>query len=326
MEKAVSIKHLTTVSFEPEASTLQIAADIYLPENISHTSTLVFFCLPGGGMNKRYYNLSVPGAEQFSFARQMIARGHVVVAIDPVGVGDSDRPKDGFSLLPEAMAEAHAQAVAAIRSGLLAGTLTASLPALSSVVAVGVGHSVGGLLFTLQQARYHSFDGLALLGVGAGGLPQDLTDTERPFIDNPAALRANLRSLAQARFGKPYFNLETRGRGRALFGGHANQDALVAIREQASATLLATTCMLAMMPGSCRDYFAALTVPVLIASGDDDMAGAPRDLAPYLSGCPDLTLVTLEKTGHSHFAFPSCAQLFERMHQWGRSVSSIKAE
>jgi len=80
------------------------------------------------------------------------------------------------------------------------------------------------------------------------------------------------------------------------------------------------------MPGSCRDDFAALSVPVLIASGDDDMAGAPRDLAPYLSRCPELTLATLEKTGHSHFAFPSCARLFEQMHQWGRSVSSKKAE
>src|SRR5258708_31698953 len=68
----------------------------------------VLFCFPGGGMSRRYWDLTVPG---YSFAEYACERGFVTVLADHPGVGDSDGPDDGWTLTPETVAAVNAAAV-----------------------------------------------------------------------------------------------------------------------------------------------------------------------------------------------------------------------
>ncbi|WP_232295269.1 hypothetical protein [Parafrankia sp. EUN1f] len=69
----------------------QIAVSIHLPagELASAGPRPVLVALPGGGYNRRYFDLPAAG---FSQAEHHCRRGTVVVAIDHLGVGDSTVP------------------------------------------------------------------------------------------------------------------------------------------------------------------------------------------------------------------------------------------
>src|SRR5207237_922822 len=56
----------------------------------------VLFCLPGGGMSRRYFDL----ANGFSMAEHLAARGYTVLALHHPGVRDSPPPDDPWALTP----------------------------------------------------------------------------------------------------------------------------------------------------------------------------------------------------------------------------------
>jgi pimeloyl-ACP methyl ester carboxylesterase len=88
----------------------------------------------------------------------------VVIAADPLGVGDSGRPEDGTLCTYEALADAAHGAVDLIRAHLRDGSLVERLPPIAAARIVVVGHSMGGGLVVLQQARWSSYDAIAMLG------------------------------------------------------------------------------------------------------------------------------------------------------------------
>jgi pimeloyl-ACP methyl ester carboxylesterase len=77
-----------------------------------------------------------------------------------------------------------------------------------------------------------------------------------------------------------------------------------------------------MLPGSSSDACAQVDVPVFLAVGDSDMTGPAHALPASFSGSNDIVLLILPDTGHTHFIFPSCAQLYRRLADWGDSVAS----
>lgn len=303
---------------------LRIAATIFLPERAALSERpLVFFCLPGGGLNSLYFNLDVPGSEAgaFSFARQMAARGCITVAIDHLGIGASSIPRDGFALTPEVMVEANGRAVESIQQALRAGALIEGWPALPALRSIGVGHSMGGMLTTMQQAERRSHDAIAVLGFSTRGLPEYLIPEDTEYVDNPAGARANIVRLAQLRSMDPYPDLNTRGQAREIYGGRADKQALEALRV-ARDKVLAVMGFFSMLPGSTSDVCAQVDVPVFLAVGDRDMTGPAHALPASFNGSPDVTLLVLPDTGHTHFIFPSCAQLFQRLADWAHSATA----
>jgi hypothetical protein len=189
----------------PAQAGLALAADVYLPVD-AKAPAAALFCLPGGGMTRGYFDLAAPGR---SFAGAMTARGFAVVALDSLGWGESSRPRDGFALVPEAIAAANAQAVDA-----LAGELEARWPGLPRI---GVGHSLGALLAIVQQAEHESFDALVLLGATTRGLRVVLSDEELAYADRPEAARAELVRLARRRSGgEAWFELPNAARAGAV--------------------------------------------------------------------------------------------------------------
>jgi pimeloyl-ACP methyl ester carboxylesterase len=257
-------------------------------------------------MSRRYFDLPVPaGVPGWSMARHLAAHGFVVVTLDPPGVGESDRPDDGYALTPEVVADVHAHAFEQILSKPL-------VPA--GLTAIGVGHSAGAALVVYQQARHRSFVGLALLGFGAGGLPGHLRDDERRYAGDPEGLRPALAGLAAERFGEP-LPVGSTGGSAFLVHGTVPDVARHALAD-ASAAMLALVGLSCMIPGSCTAELAAIDVPVFLGSGDHDISGDPEDVARALSAVPQITSVVLGGSGHNHNVAPDRALLWDRLGDW----------
>jgi hypothetical protein len=280
----------------PGERELSLVADVYRPQG---APSAVLFCFPGGGLDRRWFDLAAPGR---SFARAMTARGFAVVTIDSLGWAESSRPRDGFALVPEVIAAANAQAVEA-----LAAELWPELPR------IGVGHSLGALLTVVQQAEHESFDALVLLGASTRGLRVVLSDEELAYADRPEAARAELVRLARKRSGgEAWFELPAAARAGALFNGGADPAALAAMRAIAC-DVVSVAALFSMIPGSSAPWAERVRVPVFLGVGERDITGPPHELPAAFPATRDLVLHVQPGASHSHFAFPSCEGLFERI-------------
>lgn len=302
-------KHLrlpTTLSL-PGEGVLHAGASLWYPATQPRA---VWVCQPGGNMNRHYFDLRPPDSEDlsYSFAAQMVARGDAVLALDPLGIGESDRPADGWQLTPEALAEAAVSAVSTALSRLPQAPL------------IGLGHSMGALMTVLTQDRGQPFSGVAVLGFATRGLPNFLPpalQTLNGVVPDGAALRPH----AQKMFGDPFPVIHRRSRGNKEFYGSAEAevDGIRALK-RATDCLLPIPALRSMMPGNVAAEAQRLRVPVFIGVGDRDLVGPTEDLPTAFAAAPSVHLEVLPDTGHSHFLFPSRVRLFDALSDWAAGV------
>jgi pimeloyl-ACP methyl ester carboxylesterase len=266
----------------------EVAYDVLVPAAL-HSGSRLLFCIPGGGVNRGYF--AMPG---FSFADAMLVAGHVVVLIDPPGVGDSTRPADGYALTAAVIATALHAVLARVR---------ADYPALP---VIGVGHSAGAMLAVVQHDLFGDFAALALLCFGTAGLPEYF----KPGIAEKAAdlawLKANLAEIAAEQFGAPY--LPPRPDPRETPAARAMR----AVHDH----VVSAIAMQSMAPGNVADELARVTVPVFMAAGDRDMTGPPHLLPAACVACPDLTLHVVADAGHHIFVVANAGRLYRRLTDW----------
>ena len=300
----------------PGESSLAVAVSLYWPASAPRA---VLVCLPGGNMNRHYFDLQVPEAEPtFSFAEAMAARGYLVVAVDHLGVGDSSRPEDGWALTPALLTEANAAAVTELLTRLRAGTLAPDRGPLPGLRAIGIGHSMGAMMTVLLQAAAQPYDAVALLGFATRGLPQFAPPALKDIAD-PDALRPQLPAIARQMFGVPYPRLGGNGGSgnRAEIYGSAQADPRgIAALKAATDNLLPVPATLSLAPGNVATEAATLAVPVFIGVGERDMTGPPEAIPASFPASPAVTLEVLPETGHSHFLFPTRGRLFQRLDDW----------
>jgi len=299
----------------PGEGTLTVAADVFVPSRM-RSPPVALFCLPGGALTRQYYHLRAEG--DFSFAAYMASRGFIVVTLDPLGVGDSTRPRAGFELTPRLLAQANSLAVEILREDLKSGRVTGqALPQLQSI---GVGHSMGAMLTILQQAEYGGHAALVLLGFSAQGLPAALSAQESSYAADPAGARANLVRLARLRGSDPYPEITRSAQSKELFAG-ANADRRgVEALQRARSSLLLSAGLFSMIPGSTAPECAQIDTPLLLGVGDRDIAGPPHEIPASFPASRDLTLLVLPATGHCHFVFDSRHRLFERVASWCEAI------
>jgi pimeloyl-ACP methyl ester carboxylesterase len=298
-----------------------IAADVFVPQSV-RTTPLLWVCIPGGGMNRQYFDLDVTGQNgTFSMARHLAAGGDLVVTVDPPGVGGSDTPDDGYTLTPRVVADVLAAALDRLRGELGSDGLSAA--GLSGVVPralVGLGHSAGALLVAFQQAHHHSYDVVALLGFSGSGLPDVLNEDELRCAGRPEQFSENVRNLTRARFGNPLPEWSSSTTGELEPNAVARQvDAALAA---ASSRLLALVGMTAIVPGSVQPELDQLSVPIFAALGEHDLGGTLDVLPGQLPACRDLTLFLLEGAGHNHNVAVNRRLLWDRAARWATSVTS----
>jgi pimeloyl-ACP methyl ester carboxylesterase len=284
----------------------EVRGELFLPAGLAAAPRALLVCLPGGAMNRGYFDLPTPeGEAEASFARAMTARGFAVALFDYVGVGESPPPADLFRLTLEAHAAANAAAVRELLARLHAGRLP-GVPAWPGLRSIGVGHSYGAAQTIVQQARDPIHAGLALFGYGLNGTPQYLTEEERALT--PEAARPVLGELARKRFGHPVIPIEAPGGARS------------AILAGAMDRLYAVVSYAAMIPNLLLAETSAVKVPVLLALGDKDMQ-QPTHAAPMAyPASPDVTLLVLPDTRHNHFIYPTRTRLFDRLAHWAGAL------
>lgn len=311
----------------PGEGALHIAASLYAPQSRPGLEApILLVCLPGGGMNRRYFDLlPEDGDDSFSFARQMSARGFHVLTIDHLGIGDSTRPADGYALDPDVLVQANAEALDQVLAGLRAGTYGgAPLP---NILSVGVGHSMGAMLTLLQQSRFRPHAAIALLGFSTRGLPDYTPPALAELARDPEQLRAQLPALTRRIFREPYPKVQRDPQAKGIFGGgSADPRGVAALKAASDEPLLPLAAYQSMLPGNVAPDAAKIDVPVFLGVGARDMAGPPQQIPAAFTGSSDIELQVLADTGHAHFLFAARRQLFERLAVWTRYITAARGE
>jgi pimeloyl-ACP methyl ester carboxylesterase len=259
----------------------------------------LLFAIPGGTYTKGYWHLDVPGRPGYSFAERMVAAGFAVAAVDNFGTGSSTRPASGDDAGLVAMADANAAVAAQLRLRF------PGLPV------IGVGHSMGGALAVLQQARHRSFDYLAVLGYGyqpLAGLSADLTNEQLL-----AETAARFSQLADCPDG--YYSMD-RTMLRPQFHFPDVPDDVV-LADDAQATVLPRAALHAVAAAPTgRPLAAAVDVPVFQGWGERDNTPDPHRDGAYFNSCPDYTLFVLPRSGHCHNLATTRQALWDRLIAW----------
>jgi pimeloyl-ACP methyl ester carboxylesterase len=309
------------VSAVAPAGCNRIAADLFVPESVRQMP-LLWVCIPGGGINRQYFDLDVAGQnDAFSMARHLAADGDLVVTVDPPGVGGSDTPDDGYTLTPRVVAEVLAAAIDELRSDLGSdGFAAAGLSGVVPRAMVGLGHSAGALLVAYQQAHHHSYDVVALLGFSASGLPGVLNEDELRYAGRPERFSEDVKNLTRARFASPLPEWSNSSTGELEPNAVSTQvDVALAA---ASSPLLALVGMTAIVPGSVQPELDELRIPIFAALGEHDLGGTLDVLPGQFPACGDLTLFLLEGAGHNHNVAVNRRLLWDRVARWATSVTS----
>ena len=297
-----------------------MAADVFEPDPAAIPDhPVVLCCLPGGGVDRRYYDLRVASDDTYSFARHLVREGVTVVVFDHLGVGESSDAQDEL-LTVEVLAAAADRAMREVVAEVAPGATS-----------VGVGHSMGAMLTVEQQAKHRTHAGLALLGFGNQGLPTLLHPDVLALAEgDPDELRRRLpelwRKQAEERAATPPPAPESSPRrdgrraGAPFFHGENLPDDVVAAVKGISAPAPGVAALTSMIPGSVKREMAALDVPILLANGELDFTGPRHEIAAGFRSCRDLTVLELPGAGHSHHAFPARLQLWDRLAAWTRSL------
>ena len=308
----VRIEAVAPAIIEGQSEAYSLAVRIVAPPaEMLPPKPLVLFCFPGGSFAKEYYDM--PG--DFSFAAAMAARGHVCVLIDHLGVGASSRPADGYLLHPDVVAGANIEAVGDIRSRLTAGAF--GYPALTDLTPIGVGHSMGGMLTGIAQARSRPFAAVAILGSAPFGHSGILPEPLRPVADDPARARQEIVPRMRAA-GLPAYVEAHEVAQRHLLFADVPEPGLAAMAS-AQTRLIRVCGLFSVVPKSWAPDAAQITAPVFLAFGDRDLRTDLTGLGDFFSSASDVRQLVLADTGHMHFAYPSRAELFGAIGAWAEA-------
>jgi len=284
---------------------------------------IVWFGWPGGGYNRHYFDLQLPGRQGYSEAEFHAARGSIFVACDHIGVGDSSLPQGAFN--HSDTARVNAAVARAVMDRLRDGSLTAQLPALADLFPVAMGQSYGGLLLTHLQAEHGLFRGVAMLGWS--GICTQVKDSSgqgnvaRPdALAGTDALRDGLRHPYRRSFH--FDDVPEDIVAEDLLGYPARIG--VPVPAWSSPFMPGGPNFAPergpLGPGVVVEEAAAITVPVFIGNGEIDTVPDPRtEPAAYPRSC-DITTMVLPRSSHMHNFAGTREMLWRRLENWAIGI------
>jgi hypothetical protein len=260
--------------------------------------------MPGGAASWRYFDMRVPGYpdDAYSYAAIFAARGIGTVAIDTLGIGESDFPFDVAELTLEAIAAANDQAGRHVRSALGTGTLVPGLDPVAAPFVVGLGHSGGAGATIVQQSRHATYDAVALFGMPA--------DDFAMYGDGKATahdvMRPNERGLLV---------MDERPLASRIAGFHP--DTPPEVIEAFLGMLPVPPSMTAFTRnGTLASHAKSIICPVFVGFGEQDLAGSPLLEGSRYAQAVDSTVYVQPHARHNHFAASTRTELWTTLYNW----------
>lgn len=315
------------IAVEPEdakGESLIVSVTVIAPDpGLVGLAPVVWFAWPGGGYNRRYFDLQLPGRTGYSQAEFHVARGAIFVTCDHPGVGDSSIPAGAFG--HSDLARVNAVVARKVIAGLQDGSLIPGLPPLAEVFAVAMGQSYGGLLLTHLQAEHGVFRGVAMLGWS--GICTQVKDLGGEANVAPPAELAGTEALRDG-LNHPY---------RGSFHFDDVPEDIVAedmlgypARVGVTVPAWATPFMPGgpnfapergpLGPGVVTQEAAAIDVPVFIANGEIDTAPDPRAEPMAYVRSPDISTMVLPRSSHMHNFAGTREILWKRLDNWAAGI------
>jgi alpha-beta hydrolase superfamily lysophospholipase len=280
---------------------VHIAVDVVFPAKAPRA---LIVCVPGGGMNRRYFDLPTPAGEpEASFACALAAHGFAAAVIDPLGVGESTVPRDPYQVHIDLQAAAQVDVCRYLQEGLRRGTLDPSCPPVPDLKSFGAGHSLGAMTTVIQQAAHPIHSGLMLCGFHTYGQPQHIS-AEDAALD-PAWVRTHMPELIRSRNLQPYFTLKPPATKQRV-------SAAVAMEPH----LMMMSALSSTIPNVVAEDAAKLTVPIMLVFGDNDVNIDPHKAVAAYTGSGDISLLILKDTKHNHVIYPTRTLMFDRVAAW----------
>ena len=305
----------------PFAGSHRVRGWVFAPDEGSRprSTVQVACCLAGGTCSTDYFDLRVGRLEGYSMAEHLASSGVVTIALDHLGVGRSDRVEDVFLVTPQVASAVNDFAFRAVLRELRAGRGGGT-----RFDVFGVGHSMGGMLVTVQQARHHTFDGgVIVLGHGGDGLPAVLTVDERRISGTLDETTPAIVAAARTRFAQPP-PVERRGLVPASFLADDVPDAVRRAFVEQQTSLLYTCGLTSMIPNVTDDDKAVIDEPVFVAFGDHDLTDAYERSAARYATSRAVTLSVLPGSAHCHNQASSRVQLWDHMIEWMDGMTGAK--
>jgi pimeloyl-ACP methyl ester carboxylesterase len=246
------------------------------------------------------------------------------VALDPLGVGESDRPSAQPCTL-ELATGAIFDAVTNLRAGLSAGTVVPEIGVVSDSPMVLIGHSMGATMSLIAQARFGAFDALGLLGLNFAHTEQRLASVAAVATETGVSPgEARVRMLYGSKWqGPDTFDVMDKAPLLDFFFGVDGDPAIRKFEAEHLSVVWPARLPIDAFGTSLRDYAASINVPLFLGLGErelKDPAEAQAQVTHY-PGTRDITLYVAPGAWHCHNFFNSRIQLWRRLCDWAASVT-----
>jgi pimeloyl-ACP methyl ester carboxylesterase len=308
----------------PFDSTTCLAASVHLPDIAAGAPRAVLVCWPGGSYGRAYWDMQIPGHPGYSFADHMTAQGYLVVAADPLGVGASSRPGDGDRVDLETMSAASAAFVEHLRRRLAEGEPDLGGRSSSRIPLVGVGHSLGGCLTVVTQARHRCYDAVAILGFTHG--QKDVAVGASAGDPGSGADMPRQAAIEQARafFGDTWDDVYGSVPREPHHGWLHRPDvpaAVVAADDAEAVRWPRQSYVDALLVGYSAGFAARVDCSVFLGFGDHDVPAVPQHDVGFYTASDDVTLYVLPDAAHCHNFAGTRAQLWDRLGLWASGLT-----
>ena len=284
---------------------------------------VVWFGWPGGGYNRHYFDLQLPGRAGYSQAEFHAERGSIFIACDHIGIGGSAVPEGAFN--HSDIARTSAAVARTVIEQLRQGTLDPRIPAVPDLVPLAMGQSYGGLLLTHLQGEHGVFRGVAMLGWSAICTQVQVSDGT---ANTPAPAQPEGAEALRDGLNHPY--------RRAFHFDDVPEDIVAEdlLGYPARAGVPVPAWATPNMPGGPRfapergplgpgvvvDEAAAIDVPVFIGNGEIDTVPDPRTEPAGYPGSNDITTMVLPRSSHMHNFAGTREILWKRLEAWGQGI------
>ena len=301
----VSVDASRALPFDGETNVL--VGSVHRPAG---TPRAVLVCWPGGSYGRSYWEFD--GYPEYNFATYMTSRGYAVIAADPLGVGDSSRPAavDGVTL--EVMASACAEFTSQLRDLLSVAPGTQF---------IGIGHSLGGCITVIAQAKHECYDRVVSLGYTHGAKDAVTVDAGANTDARSAAT-----TQAQAFFADwdAGYAISPREPNHAWLYTPSTPAEVIAADDRTVTAWPRQAYVEALLPGCTIQFATQLRCPLFLGFGDHDIPERPCDDAALYGSSSDVTLVVMPDAAHCHNFASSRHALWDRIANWadGPAISA----